>query len=63
MTEETLEKVKSGKKTGRISELEKELLESRTELEANKKEHDIYVKQMAATKSIIEKMLQRGNGR
>ena len=62
MTEETLEKEKA-EKDRRISELEKEISESRTELEAKKKEHDIYVKQMAATKSIIEKMLQQGNGR
>ena len=55
MTKEEYEKLKA-QKDKRISELE-------TELEAKKKEHDIYVKQMAATKAIIEKLLQTGNGR
>ena len=55
MTEETREKLKA-EKDRRISELEKELSEGRTELEEKNKEHDIFVKKMAATKSIIEKL-------
>ena len=46
MTDETLEKLKA-EKDARISELEKELSETRTELEAKKEEHDIFVKKMA----------------
>ena len=55
VTIEEHEKVKA-ENAKRISDLE-------SELEAKKREHDIYVKQMAATKAIIEKMLQTGNGR
>ena len=40
-----------------------ELSESRSELDEKKKEHDIYVKQMAATKAIIENILQHGHRR
>lgn len=43
----------------KISTLKKELSDAKTDLEKEQKEHNAFVKKMAATKAILEKLLQR----